>query len=119
MAHEGIDRFEGGMRVTGGDARPDKSWTYLIEFQWVNGEWFGDCHPIEPLNVSEGRKMLGVLLAPDGNNSDALATLEKTAQEWVDREQTGHLRRMDARFSYQLRISRKIHYPDFNVCTVL
>ena len=32
-AQEGLDRFVGGMRVTGGDVRPDKSWTYLIEFQ--------------------------------------------------------------------------------------
>ena len=112
-AQEGLDRFVGGMRVTGGDVRPDKSWTYLIEFQWANGKWSyvepspdngtlyvedvdGDRHPIERLGVSEGRKMLGVLLAPDGNNNDALASLKTTAREWADRVRSGHLRRSDA-----------------------
>ena len=33
-AQEGIDRWEGGLKATGGAIRPDKSFVYPIDFAW-------------------------------------------------------------------------------------
>jgi hypothetical protein len=37
---EGIDRWEGGLKATGGAIVPEKSWVYPIDFNFDNeGKW--------------------------------------------------------------------------------
>ena len=34
-----IDHWEGGLRATGGALREDKSFWYLIDYEWKKGKW--------------------------------------------------------------------------------
>eukprot|EP00957_Ditylum_brightwellii_P121447 9262041-Ditylum_brightwellii.AAC.1 len=78
---------------------------YLLEFQWDNqGKWTlvdNDVqlmintnegrHPIHCLAPSEASRILGVWLAPDGNNKTHVAELKKLVANWVDRVSSGHI----------------------------
>ena len=82
-----VDAWEKTAKITGGAIAPVKCWWYLINFEWDdNGNWkYGsnvqDCETvltacdadnnrqsIQKLHVSEAQEMLGVYIAPDGNN---------------------------------------------------
>jgi hypothetical protein len=39
QAQQGLNTFVGGMKVTGGQVRPDKCNYYKIEFVWRNDKW--------------------------------------------------------------------------------
>jgi hypothetical protein len=36
---QAIDTWEGGLKVAGGALVPEKTFWYLIDFEWKNGEW--------------------------------------------------------------------------------
>ena len=87
---EGIDRWEGGFKATGGAIRPDKSFIFPIAFKWDdNGDYtfssLNDLQPTftvkdehnnrKPLPLKEphkGAETLGVYMCPDGNNKAQL-----------------------------------------------
>jgi len=99
---QAIDTWEGGLKVTGRALVPEKTFMYLIDFEWKNGEWSykyaKDCpgkvfandifenrtelQRVEP-NIAE--ETLGILLAPDG----ALDPRQKKCDKWL---QNGPLR---------------------------
>ena len=106
--------WEGGLKATGGAIVPEKSWVYPISFHFDNqGQWHyqtvddmeveftvkdqhGVTNNLETLNPSVGKETLGVILAPDGNNKDAVKNLTKKATEWKDLVKAGHLKRHTA-----------------------
>ena len=82
---EGLDLWEGLLKVTGGALVPEKSYWYLIDFEWRNGNWKyktmqetrfnltvkdkdGIRHVLSRLPVNEARRLLGCRSAPDGSN---------------------------------------------------
>lgn len=85
--------------VTGGILLPEKCWWYLVSFKYISGKliasdsmeehslWMNDTNnrrqALKRIPVSIGNNMLGVHLAPDGNNSDQIATLRKKAEKWA------------------------------------
>ena len=95
-----INRWEGGLKATGGEIVPEKSWVYPISFQWDhNGcpsyrsiqqlnrdvtfkDKDGQRVPLQLLEASKGMKTLGVILAPDGNNSDAVKAMRQSTTQW-------------------------------------
>ena len=111
---DAIDLWEIGARASGGEivTDPTKSWYCLIDFEWNEGEWSynsemddvditvknGDgmrC-PLSSLAPSEARRMLGVYLAADGNNTTQVKEMRNTAEVWQDKVRVGHLNRSDA-----------------------
>ena len=82
---EAINRWEGGLKTTGGALVPSKSWVYPISIQFDDeGDWSYESlsdidytvtvkdhedntqeMPLEEAHVA--KKTLGVFLAPDGN----------------------------------------------------
>jgi len=85
--------------VTGGILAPEKCWWYLVAFKYLSGKWTA-CNPnaqhkvwmkdakkqrreIERIPVSTGINMLGVHIAPDGNNKDHIIYLRKKAEKWA------------------------------------
>eukprot|EP00957_Ditylum_brightwellii_P173356 13198823-Ditylum_brightwellii.AAC.1 len=56
--------------------------------------------PIHCLAPSEASHILGVWLAPDGNNKTQVAELMKVVANWVDRVWLGHIRKEDAWYYY-------------------
>ena len=126
----GIDCYTGGMRATGGRVRPDKCWCYLIEFKWKDGEWDyvhkdqsiteGTLHiaqpdgskvPIERLDVSTASEHLGVWLAPDGNNTEAIKVLKEKSAHWADRVWSKHLGGKDAWDSFHSTVLKSVECP--------
>ena len=85
-----MNLWEGGVRATGGALVPEKSFWYLVDFKWCQGNWSyataEDCPAsltlrdatghlciLERLSPSEVRRTLGVRLALDGNSNAELA----------------------------------------------
>ena len=81
---ETLDRWAGGLTVTGGELVPIKSWCYLIDHVWTGTIWryrtkeemqgeftltdrYGFCHVIDYLEPCFGKETLGVSIAPDVN----------------------------------------------------
>eukprot|EP00957_Ditylum_brightwellii_P139379 10622247-Ditylum_brightwellii.AAC.1 len=52
--------------------------------------------PIHCLVPSNASRILGIWLAPDGNNKTQVAELKKVVANWMDIVQPGHLCKEDA-----------------------
>ena len=107
---EAINRWEGGLKTTGGAIVPTKSWIYPIKFtfddkgkasyqtcQDINCDFsvtdeHGDRVPLQSFDANIGKETLGVILAPDGNSNDALKSLLKKAKTWSANIKAGHLK---------------------------
>jgi hypothetical protein len=95
-----VDCWEGVARTTGGaiETSPEKSWWYLVDFSMKNGSWSYIDHSDDPsmkltCRNKEGirdtltyvppqvaTKMLGVYLAPNGDESFQLQTMRDQAR---------------------------------------
>ena len=82
---EAIDRWEGGLKATGGAIVPSKSWVYPIAFHFKEkGSWsYKKCeeinynfqvkdenknnHNLRKFEPDKAKVILGAILAPDGN----------------------------------------------------
>eukprot|EP00957_Ditylum_brightwellii_P129202 9854405-Ditylum_brightwellii.AAC.1 len=116
MAQEEVDLHTGLAQATGGQVSPDveKSCWYLLEFQWdKQGKWSlvdNDAQlmintnkgklPIHCLAPFEASCILGVWLAPYGNNKTQVAKLRKVIANWMNRLQSGHIHKEDAWYYY-------------------
>ena len=95
---EVVDCWEGVAKATGGALAPNdpgKNWFYLIHFDWDDGKWtYGNMNSIlndnlsaknvenqrrslQYVDPSKAQEMLGVFLAPDGNNNKQIAEFKK------------------------------------------
>ena len=88
------------MEVNGGAIAPDKCWWYLAEFVWKEGQWKmndageavdlqvrdkdGKVWSLTYLSVSAAREMLGIRLAPDGNQDAELVAMQEKVRRWTD-----------------------------------
>jgi hypothetical protein len=126
---ESINRWEGGLKATGGAIVPGKSFVYPIIFDFDDkGQWHyrkvddidyqftvpdhnDVIQPLEQLEVHDGRCTLGVHLAPDGNNKAAISHLRRKAEEWRDYIKTGHLNKKDAWLATESTIMKSLLYP--------
>lgn len=124
-----INRWEAGLKITGGAIVLEKSWVYLIQFQFEdNGKWSyinkedvdynftvknhrDEIQNMNTLSPHEGRGNLGVILAPDGNNKDAIEDLWKKTEKWRDYIMTGHLDCTEAWLALESTILKTIQYP--------
>ena len=126
---QGIDRWEGGLKLTGGAIVPEKSWIYAIDFTFdETGKWhYKQSDDIDhrftvqdhnnrlcnltKIESNEGKETLGVILAPDGNNLLALENLCEKAQSWSDHVRTSHLSSTEARLALDSTIMKTLTYP--------
>ena len=124
-----ITYWEKAAKVTGGAIAPSKSWYYLIHFEWKNGKWsYGDMnnvledslkcldknnviHELRNKAPSEATEMLGVFLAPDGNNDKQLEEFLSKSKKMQNCLNQGHLCRYEA-WTALTRVSTKsLEYP--------
>ena len=136
QAQQGLDCFVGGMSATGGQVsapsegqvNPKKCWWYLINFEWKNGRWSyaspnsntppltvrlpsGARAPLLQKGPSEAAEVLGVWIAPDGNNSKAAEVLTGISRKWADQLRTRPLPRTHAWLSMLSSAAKKLEYP--------
>ena len=126
---QGIDQWEGGLKLTGGAIVPEKSWIYPIDFDFdAAGKWYykraediphqftvldhsGTRCQLEKIEPDMGKETLGVILAPDGNNDHATEKLLEKSSTWRDYIITGHLKASEARLALDSTIMRTLSYP--------
>ena len=125
---QALDIWEGTLHATGGAIGPAKTKWWAISFAWKKGEWSyesienspatlsvrdpkGVQTQLERLPASSAIRMLGVRLAPDGNNKAELAYLRSIAKQWAERIRNGHLPHHLAWQSLQSSILRTLQYP--------
>jgi Reverse transcriptase (RNA-dependent DNA polymerase). len=93
------------VQVTGGLLAPEKCWSYLVDFEYKKGKWTTSPrqnqytltipttsrthHTLKQLPTNKGSNMLGVVMSPDGNNSDHILALRSKSQQWAS-----HIRNM-------------------------
>ena len=124
-----INRWEGGLKATGGTIVNSKSWVYPIAFDFdTRGQWQykraedieheftvkddrETRQPLSSLNPDVGKETLGVYLAPDGNNNTMVKELRAKAEEWRDNINSGHLNREDAWQALETTIMKSLQYP--------
>ena len=126
---DAIDRWEGGLKTTGGAIAPEKSWVYPIDFSFAeDGTWYyrspedigwdftvkdhNDVRqPLPQLAASEGKETLGVFLAPDGNNDEAITNMLDQSGTWADLVKTGHLDASDVWRALHSTVLKQLEYP--------
>eukprot|EP00957_Ditylum_brightwellii_P174904 13317750-Ditylum_brightwellii.AAC.1 len=95
-----------------------------MEFGWDSkGKWkmLGSTADMY-INTSQGRKrinrlpssmanrILGVWLAPDGNNKKQVEVLKEIPRGWADRIRMGHIKKDDAWYYYQSTVMKSSEY---------
>lgn len=86
------------MEVTGGAVRADKSWWYMIDYVWKRGKRVasdpqlnidlvatntnGESVTLSHLRSDEAAEMVGVWLAPSGDNNKIIKVLKTAAVKW-------------------------------------
>jgi hypothetical protein len=87
---------------TGGQLEPSKTYWYNIDFRWQQGKWrfaslaetwsqlttedsMQERQVLEQVDIVEGRRTLGVRLAPDGNNKEEFTYLKEQSDQWADK----------------------------------
>jgi hypothetical protein len=124
-----VDHWEGGLRATGGALVADKSYWYLIDFEWKGNKWKyrktasmpgeidirsvdGDsCIPLRRFEVEHAEETLGVFLAMDGNNTAEIEKLLDKSKEFAEYIRTGRMTRTDAWYAFNFTIMKTLEYP--------
>ena len=106
---------------------PRKSWWTLVDFTWSDGKWeYSDDMDDEEIKIKdnngtitkltqlasfEAQKMLGVWLAPDGNNDKQIEEMKASNVIWAIKVRTGVIDRRDAWQALTLTVMKKLEYP--------
>ena len=118
------DRY---MQVTGAAIAPDKCWWYLADFKWTRGQWKyrnagdlidlktrdkdGEVHSLTNLSYDKAKEMVGVFLAPDGNQKEQASELLLKAQKWSAYVKSGRLDHESTWTALRTTIVKSIEYP--------
>ena len=126
---ESIDRWEGGLKTTGGAIIPHKSWIYAMDFEFDSHrkphfklihdldyqfnvlDENNICQPLEKIEYNKGKETLRVFLDPEVNHEEAASQLYKKSKEWRDNIKAGHLSRDNAWLAIQSTIMKTLEYP--------
>ena len=122
-----LDAWEEASKVTGGALEPKKCWWYLLNYEWHKGMWIykgkraeqklvvrdaqENLQEILQMEAHESQEMLGVYLAPDGNQLQQLQEFEKRAMTYAEKARTANLHRHEVWISLQTMVMKSIEYP--------
>lgn len=137
LGHEVDEVFEGLqtmltlwdklMEVTGAAIAPDKCWWYLVHFTWKGGRWSysnegdafdlivrnkdGEYERLNYLTSDIAKEMLGVYLAPDGNEKEQISVMREKSEQWGNHIREGRLRDFEAWSALNTTILKSLEYP--------
>ena len=124
-----IQRWEGGLKMTGGAIVPEKSWIYPIDFKFdEQGRWsYKSTEEIDfqftvkdhkdnvciltQVEPDIGKETLGVYLSPNGNNTQATEAMKAKAEKWRSMVAAGHLKKKLAWQAWETTIIKSLEYP--------
>jgi len=124
---EGLDRWESGLRASGGTLSANKSCWTLIDFEWVGDNWKYSLCATQPANLqmndytgnwmtlqqmesNQVERMLGVQLAADGNMEAEYGFRLSQAQTWAAQVATYKAKSTIQWLNFQLVLLPKILY---------
>ena len=67
--------------------------------------------PLRLLKPTEAQKMLGVWLAPDGNNDKQVEVMRAITTKWAEKARTGFMNRHDMWQALTMTVMKKLEYP--------
>lgn len=126
---EVMNRWEGGLRATGGALVPSKSFWYLIDFHWLGSEWRyktinevpgsiqvrstdgTSTEVLQQYEPSHSEVILGVYLSMDGNKKAQKAHLRGKAIEFGNYLRKNSASRNDAWYTLNQSFMKTIEYP--------
>jgi hypothetical protein len=123
-----VDTWEGGLKVTGGALGPEKSYWYLVSFNWNGGKlsyapandtpatlYMNDIQNVRKavrrISTSDAEETLGVWIAPNGDTRVQCEKLVEKSRIWADHMRTGSIRKDEAWLAMQSTIWRTFCYP--------
>ena len=124
---EALDRWAGGLTVTGGELAPIKSWCYLIDHVWTGTKWRyrtkaempgeftltdrnGIRHAFDRLEPSFAKETLGILIAPDGNQKSLALSLREKAEDFGENIRSSQCTADTAMYTYNTCFLKSIEY---------
>ena len=115
------------MEVTGAAIAPDKCWWYLVEFTWKKGRWSysnegnqfqlkvrnkdGIEESLQYLPSNVAKEMLGVYIAPDGNETAQIKSMKDKSLTWAKHIKGGNLSKNAAWAALNTTILKSLEYP--------
>jgi hypothetical protein len=123
-----VCHWEGGLRVTGGALRVDKSRWYLIDFVWCGNRWHyaskrdvpgyifvrdanGHTKLLARLEPHEANETLGIFLSMDGNQQAKVSSLRRKTAAFAKQIRTGMLQQDEAWHALHSTIMKTLEYP--------
>ena len=122
---EVINSWSDLMEVTGGEVAASKSWWYFIDFIWDRGKWTASdvpgehdlllttktsTTPLQRLPCTKASEMLGIWMAPNGDQTEMIDHLRSEALKWADKIKAGHPSPTVAWTALHRTISAKLKY---------
>ena len=122
-----VNEWEAVSKSTGGALVPKKCWGWIISFKWINDNWSyntntddlnpltvkdeaNKVHNIEMLLPHEAKEMLGVRLAPDGNQKQQFSATKMKLKQYAEYIRTGHISRHEAWISLNMITMKSLEY---------
>ena len=122
-----VNEWEAVSKVTGGALVPSKCWSWIIAFEWEGDKWRyrdtsnpdfpmtiknekGESETIQSLPANEAKEMLGVLLAPDGNQEAQFQKSKGKMEKFAEYVRTGHVTRREAWLSLNMMAMKSFEY---------
>lgn len=115
------------MQVNGAAIAPDKCWWYLVDFEWTAGKWKYAhtnaalqltardkdfrVHELQRLNHDDAREMVGVHLAPTGQEKTQLQILRDKTERWAKKIRQSPLDEDAVWTALKHTISKTVEYP--------
>ena len=66
---------------------------------------------MDRLPASAAQRILGVWIAPDGNNNTQVKELRKITESWADRVRSGYIKKEDAWYYFQTTVKKSLEFP--------
>ena len=117
-----LTMWDGILAATGVDLRPDKSYWYMVDFEYKNGGWkykksnnmLGELYlkeyKIRRCEPEEANETLGVLIAADGNWDKQVEELRSKAQEFGGQVLRGDILHKDAWYTFTRAFLPSLEY---------
>ena len=122
-----LKKWDKLMEVNGGAIATDKCWWYLVGFEWQGGKWkYVDAgsklklkvrdkeskrQKLKYLKSSKAKEMVGVYLAPNGNQDAQLTQLRKKASKWAKQIRASPLDEQTVWIAMNRTIIKGLEYP--------
>ena len=123
--------WSGGIQATGGAINPEKSFCWLLDYEWCaqSGIWkyrkidpggelrlqiYGLSGRLEPLNhllPTQSERTLGVMLAPQEDHQAQLQFVLDKAKDWTETLRPQFLKRYDVLPILKTTILKSLEYP--------